>query len=149
MLQSIALTALPLVISFSLSTQPGERYDAINKPSWTPPPVVFPIVWTTLYLAMGYASSRVADTVSLWSVPMLAYLVQLALNMSWTPVFFGQDDFTGALAILRVLIGAVILTTALFWRVDTIAGLLLLPYLAWLGVAHELNRGIVTMNPEL
>lgn len=148
MLQSIALTTLPLLISFSLSSQPGERYDAIQKPSWTPPPIAFPIVWTTLYLLMGYASARVAGAVGLVSIPMLIYAFQLVLNVSWTPVFFGQGKYAQALTILRALIIAVIATIVVFWQVDATAGALLLPYLAWLAVAHELNRGVVRLNPE-
>jgi tryptophan-rich sensory protein len=118
MLQSIALTVLPLLISFSLSTQPSERYDAINKPSWTPPPIVFPIVWTTLYLLMGLASARVAESVGLVSIPILIYAFQLLLNISWTPVFFGQGKYAQALTILRALIIAVIATIVVFWNVD-------------------------------
>jgi len=146
-MQSILLSIAPLIVSFAVARQPGPRYDTIRKPEWTPPPIAFPIVWTILYLSMGYASARVAGASSLWSLPMLAYLIQLALNVSWTPVFFGRGEYATALTILRTLIVAVVITTVLFWRVDWIAGALLLPYLGWLGVAHELNRSIVRMNP--
>lgn len=148
MLQSILLTVLPLLISFSLSSQPDTTYNSIQKPSWTPPPIAFPIVWTTLYLLMGLASARVAESVGLVSIPMLIYAFQLLLNVSWTPVFFGQGKYAQALTILRALIIAVIATIVVFWNVDTIAGALLLPYLVWLGVAHELNRGVVRLNPS-
>lgn len=145
-LQTLILTIAPLLVSFAVASRPSETYDAIRKPDWTPPPYVFPIVWTILYLSMGYASARVADRVSLLSVPMLLYAVQLALNVSWTPVFFGLGEYAKALTILRVLIVTVLATIAAFWQVDHVAGLLLLPYLAWLGVAHGLNSGIVTLN---
>jgi tryptophan-rich sensory protein len=146
MVRSLVLTALPLLISFSLSSGPGERYNAIKKPTWTPPPIVFPLVWTTLYLLMGYASARVAGTAGLLSIPILLYALQLILNISWTPVFFGQGKYRRALTILRVLILAVLATMVVFWQIDTTAGILLLPYLIWLGVAHELNRNIVRLN---
>jgi len=146
-LQTPALTVAPLLVSFIVASQPNDTYDAIKKPDWTPPSYVFPIVWTILYLSMGYASARVADRVSLMSVPMLLYAIQLALNVSWTPVFFGLGEYAQALTILRVLIAAVLVTIVAFWQVDQVAGLLLIPYLAWLGVAHGLNSGIVAMNP--
>ena len=147
MLQRLVLTLLPLVVSFAVASKPGTMYERLRKPSWTPPPIVFPIVWTVLYLSMGYASGIVASSVGLWSLPMLAYAVQLVLNVSWTPVFFGSGAFRTALTILRALIVAVIATTVLFWRTDPGAGALMLPYLGWLGVAHELNRSVVTLNP--
>lgn len=148
MWQTPVLTVAPLLLSFAVAQQPGDMYDAIAKPDWTPPPYVFPIVWTFLYLSMGYASARVAGTVGLVSIPLLVYLVQLMLNVSWTPVFFGQGDFTTALTILRALLFAAIATTVMFWNVDTTAGVLFLPYIGWLLVAHELNRGIVRLNPN-
>lgn len=146
MLQRLVLTILPLAVSFTFADQPGDMYRRIKKPTWTPPPIAFPIIWTALYLLMGYASSRVAASTGLWSLPLLAYAVQLVLNVSWTPVFFGKGEFARALAILRALVVAVVVTAALFWRVDSVAGVLLLPYIAWLGVAHELNRSIVALN---
>lgn len=148
-LPTILLTGAPLLISFFLSQQPGQLYETITKPSWTPPPIVFPIVWTTLYLAMGYASSRVVERIGLVSIPILLYIIQFVLNIMWTPVFFGQGDFPRALAILRTLMITVVLTTVSFWSVDTVSGSLLLPYIVWLCVAHELNRSIVSLNPKL
>lgn len=147
LLQRLVLTVLPLLVSFTVADKPGEMYQQIKKPAWTPPPLVFPIVWTALYLMMGYASSRVAASAGLLSLPLLVYAVQLVLNVSWTPVFFGKGDFTLALTILRALVAVVVVTAALFWRADVLAGVLLLPYLVWLGVAHELNRSIVALNP--
>ena len=148
MLLPIVLTLFPLLVSFVLAKPPGPRYERLAKPSWTPPPVVFPVVWTVLYLLMGYASARVATTIGLWTVPIAAYAVQLLLNVSWTPVFFGRGDYAAALTILRGLLVAVVWTTIAFWRVDPASGALLLPYIAWLLVAHELNRGVVDLNPQ-
>lgn len=149
MIQSVALTLAPLLTSFAIASQPGAMYETIKKPDWTPPPIAFPIVWTVLYLSMGYASTRVADaTGSLWSIPMIVYWIQLALNISWTPVFFGKGKYATALTILRVLLAAVLVTAVLFWQVDTTSGLLLVPYIAWLFVAHALNWWIVDNNPD-
>jgi benzodiazapine receptor len=146
MLRTIFLTAFPIVVSGIFATKPGISYESIRKPSWTPPPFVFPIVWTILYILMGFASSRVVDIAGFASVPAVLYFVQLVLNLSWTPVFFDRGDFSLALTILRALILTVFATTVAFWRVDTIAGAILVPYIAWLAVAHELNRSIVNSN---
>ena len=147
LLQHLILTVLPLLVSFTIADKPGAMYQQIKKPTWTPPPLAFPWIWTVLYLLTGYASSRVASSNGLLSLPLLMYAVQLILNVSWTPVFFGKGDFKLALTILRALVVAAVVTTALFWRADVLAGVLLLPYLIWLGVAHELNRSIVALNP--
>ena len=149
MIKTIVLTAAPLLMSFALARQPGDAYDSIQKPAWTPPPYVFPIVWTCLYLAMGYASARVAGVAGLFSLPLLVYAVQLALNVSWTPVFFGRGDFSTALTILRGLIIAATATMVLFWNRDTVAGLLFIPYILWLLVAHQLNADIVDLIPPM
>lgn len=147
MIQTIAVTLAPLFLSFLASSRPGVSYQALSKPSWTPPPLAFPIVWTVLYLLMGYASSRVLRTEGWLSWPVALYVVQLVLNISWTPLFFGQGNYVGALWLLRALVVVVVATAVLFWRADTTAGLLLLPYLAWLMVAHALNQEIVRLNP--
>jgi benzodiazapine receptor len=145
-MQALLLTLAPLLVSFAVSSRPGVEYSSLKKPAWTPPPIVFPIVWTCLYLGMGYASARVASVTGLVSLPILAYVLQIVLNISWTPIFFGRGAYAKALTVLRYLIVVAATTMYLFWQVDRAAGLLFVPYLAWLGVAHELNRAIVSMN---
>jgi tryptophan-rich sensory protein len=75
------------------------------------------------------------------------FAVQFVLNLTWTPAFFGAHEMTLALGILVVLDLLVIATVALFWRVRRLAGILLLPYLAWILFATVLNYEFLRMNP--
>ena len=79
---------------------------------------------------------------------MRLWWAQLALNFLWSPVFFAEHQITTALAILVVLDVAVLLTLVLFWKVRRVAGLLLLPYLAWILFATVLNWQFLQLNPD-
>jgi tryptophan-rich sensory protein len=125
-------------------------FDALTKPSIYPQPAVFGIVWTILYVLIGFAAAMVA---SAWgahwrSTALGVFAVQLALNLAWTPVFFGLHQITTALWIIVALDVAVVLTIVLFWRVRRAAGLLLLPYLAWVLFATALTWEFRELNPD-
>ena len=128
-------------------------YDSLSKSPLNPPSWVFGPAWTLLYCLMGVASYRVLATFDQGSTPesvtaVIIYLLQLLLNASWTPVFFGAQRPKLALAILCVLLGLVISTVFLFFRVDKVAGILMLPYVAWVGFASHLNYYIVAHNSD-
>jgi len=131
------------------STADNPWFAALHKPAIYPPPVTFAIVWTALYMLMGLA---VALICAAWGAryrapAVLAFVVQLALNLAWSPVFFGEHEITLALIILGALDLAVLLTLVLFWKVRRVAGLLLLPYLAWVLFATVLNWQFLQLNP--
>jgi translocator protein len=75
-----------------------------------------------------------------------AYLVQLALNLGWTGVFFGLERPGWALAEIAVLAVAVAVTAVLFSRLHRVAGWMLVPYLAWVLFAGSINAGVVALN---
>ncbi len=126
--------------------QPGEWYRSLQKPAWTPPDWVFPVTWTVLYLAMSVAAARVAamdgtgQALAFWSV-------QIALNTLWTPVFFGLKRMRAGLVVIGLLWLAVVATCIAFWGHDRIAGLLFLPYVAWVTIAGALNWSVWRRNP--
>lgn len=125
--------------------RPGQWYKSLNKPGWTPPDVVFPIVWGLLYVAMAYAAWRVWDLEGLH--PALAiWAVQLALNALWSAVFFGMRKPGLALAEVTLLWLAVAANLYAFAQIDAIAGWLLAPYLIWVTIAATLNLQIVRLN---
>lgn len=148
--------ALPgfLVITFCAPalgafTLPGEWYAGLNKPSWNPPSWVFGPAWTLLYTLMAVAAWLVWKQGG-WGRqrrPLVLYFIQLALNAAWTPVFFGAHQMGAALAVIMALWLAILLTLISFWRVRLSAGLLLVPYLAWVTFATTLNFTLWRMNP--
>ncbi|MGH6785806.1 MAG: TspO/MBR family protein [Novosphingobium sp.] len=125
-------------------------FDALAKPSLYPPSAVFGIVWSILYVFIGFALALV---VSARGAPgrgaaIAAWIVQFVLNLAWTPVFFAAHQITGALGVIAALDAAVLVTLVLFWRVRTLAGALLLPYLAWVLFATALNWQFLEANPD-
>jgi len=134
----------------SLATRDAipEWYAALEKPPETPPGWVFGPVWTFLYAVMGVALHRVVVERDrrTRSVALALFCVQLALNAAWTFVFFGGRSTRGGLAVLGLLLPAVALTTLAFLLVNPIAGLLLVPYLAWTAFATRLNVGLARAN---
>jgi tryptophan-rich sensory protein len=126
---------------------PGAWYDALKKPAWTPPNWLFPVAWTTLYIFMSAAAARVAMMEGA-GLAMALWALQIALNTLWTPVFFGLQRLKAGLIILGMMWISVAACTLALFALDTVSGLLFLPYLLWVSVAGALNYSVVQLNPE-
>ena len=127
---------------------PGEWYAGLNKPTWNPPGWIFGPVWSALYTLMGVAAWLVWRQGG-WSaqrVPLCRFLVQLALNAIWTPLFFGLQRPDLAFAEILLLLLAIVWTLAAFRRVHRTAAWMLVPYLAWVSFAAVLNGTLWRMN---
>jgi tryptophan-rich sensory protein len=125
-------------------------FAALAKPGIMPPGWAFPVAWTTLYVMMGLAFAMVLNARGAKgrAAAIAAFLVQLLLNMAWSPLFFALHQVVPAFALIIVLFVVAAATTVLFWRIRPVAGALLLPYLAWLIFASVLNWQIHTLNPN-
>ena len=124
-------------------------YVGLHKPAFNPPNAVFGPVWTVLYVLMALAAWRVWRAGPAGGRRRAAiglYAVQLALNLAWSLIFFGLRRPDLALVEIAVLLIAVLATTAVFWRRDRIAGLMLVPYAAWVAFASALNFAIWRLN---
>jgi len=124
-------------------------YAALTKPAFQPPAWAFGVVWTTLYALMGVALAKVLNeppsqrrSNALW-----LFFGQLALNFAWSPVFFGMRMIDVALVVILVMLFMATAAANLFRRIRTLAGWLLLPYLAWLCLATALNYETGRLNP--
>ena len=119
------------------------------KPSLYPPPQVFGIVWSVLYVVIGIALTLVitARGAPGRGLAIGAFMVQLLLNLAWSPLFFGAHQMVAALVLLVVLDLAIVVTIVLFRRVRPLAAWLLLPYLAWCLFATLLNWQFLEANP--
>ena len=125
-------------------------FDGLLKPDLFPPPALFGIVWTVLYALMGLALALVG---SAWGargrgLAVVLFAAQFLVNLTWSPVFFGMRQITGGLIVIAILDILVVATLVLFWRIRKLAGLLLLPYLAWILFATVLNYEFLQLNPE-
>ncbi len=127
----------------------GPRYLALDRPAWAPPQDAFGIVWPILYLFIGVAGWRTWQAAGAWRAArpaLLLWALQLAVNSSWTGVFFGLSAFTPAIAVIVVLDLLVLATIASFARHDRLAAALLVPYLLWILYATALNIAIAVLN---
>jgi len=128
----------------------AEIYAALAKPPGAPPAAAFSLIWSVLYVLMGIAAAIVWHAVGhprRWPALML-FGLQLLLNFSWTPLFFGLGKIWPALIVLVAIVVVAAMTTWLFFQIRRTAGWLMVPYLAWLGVALYLNVAIGMLNPH-
>ena len=125
-------------------------YVALAKPALTPPGIVFPIVWSLLYIMLGLALALVlsARGARLRWLAVALFAAQLACNLAWTPLFFGAHQVQAALLLLVAILGLTILTTFVFAQIRRVAAWLLVPYMIWLGFAGVLTWRIGQLNPD-
>lgn len=138
----------PLLGSLVLSrwSRPDDWYTLLQKPRWTPAPWVFAPVWTLLYLAMGWAASRVFAKTPMWSIQGVLFGLQLALNYAWSPVFFRLQNIRAALGVAVALAACVAGMLVSYSSVDSMAAALTVPYLVWACFAAWLTFAIKNMN---
>lgn len=153
--QLIGLVAW-LVVTFAAagvgaiaSLDAGAFYSQLSRPQWAPPSWLFGPVWSLLYALMAIAAWLVWRSRGFRANrgALLLFLVQLAANSLWTWLFFAWHQ--GALAFAEILLLwlLIVATVVSFWRVSTVAGLLLLPYLAWVSFASALTLSVWRLNP--
>lgn len=155
------LRILPLIVSIGIPLMLGgavtlfipniqQIYSQLVKPVFAPPPIVFPIVWTMLYVLIGISSYKVYalkyEGIDVSSA-IFIYGIQLLLNFLWSFIFFGFRLYGLAFLELIVLILFVILTIARFYKkAGAKVAALLIPYLIWLLYAGVLNFFIWMLN---
>ncbi|MDO4743194.1 MAG: TspO/MBR family protein [bacterium] len=124
-------------------------YKTINKPPFAPPAILFPVVWTLLYLLMGISSYLI------WTAKnnnqekanaLFVYGIHLAVNFLWPIIFFNLRAFLFAFIWILLLLFLIITVLILFKKISKTAALLLLPYLAWVTFATYLNLAIFILN---
>ena len=120
-------------------------YRALELPPYAPPSWLFGPVWSLLYVMIGVAGWLLWRAGG-WDRVMWLWVVQLVLNLGWTPLFFAADMYVVALVEIVLLAGAVALLIAWSWHRSRVAAWLLVPYLAWVGFAPALTAGLVVLN---
>ncbi|AIN73226.1 tryptophan-rich sensory protein [Flavobacterium psychrophilum] len=152
----ISISACVLVgLLSSLATQSSVNtwFLTLKKPFFNPPSWIFPLVWTILYILMGYSfaiiwsnesqSKRNKETIK---KAMFLFAVQLALNALWSVLFFGLCNPFLALIEILLLWLMILETIKMFTKIDDFASKLLIPYLAWVSFAVILNGSIWFLN---
>ena len=138
-LTTLGLGSLPaLFVKFN-------EYKNVIKPPLSPPGVLFPIVWTILFILMGISIYRVTNNIDNKNLVIL-YYAQLIVNALWTPIFFGLNSYLFAFIWLLLLLILVVIMTIKFYNVDKVSAYLLIPYIIWLLFAGYLNLGVYLLN---
>jgi tryptophan-rich sensory protein len=124
-------------------------FDTLRKPMFMPPGWTFGVVWPILYALMGVALAMVLvdRTSDRRGYALTMFLIQLVLNLAWSPIFFAAHDITLAKWVIFVMAMTAAAAAGQFLRIRKAAGLLMVPYLAWLVFAVVLNGAIDTLNP--
>jgi len=128
--------------------EPGQWYEILEKPSWTPPNWMFPVVWPILYTLMAVSAWLVWTEFGFQKArqALMWFGFQLALNAAWSWLFFGEHLIGTALAEILLLWIAILFTMMLFWKKNNLAGWLMMPYFLWVGYASALNFAIFQLN---
>lgn len=149
LLISIGIAELVGILSAVLSGNSWGFYKELNRPPFSPPGIVFPIVWVILYALMGisaYLIERSPNQEAEKQKALRIYAAQLFLNFLWSIVFFRFQLPGVSLIIILALILLVALMISSFYKVEPLAAYLNIPYLIWLVFAAYLNIGIVALN---
>lgn len=148
----IVCLLIPLAVgglSAWLSGGGMQAFAQLNKPPLSPPGWLFPVVWTVLYLLMGFASWLVLTSdkpKKQIKSALQIYGLQLVVNFFWSIIFFSQQRYLFAFFWLLLLWVMIIMTMMRFYRIRELAGELLLPYFLWVTFAGYLNFAIYLLN---
>ena len=152
----LALVTCPLIVFLgsasgwvSNSGYGNEWFDALLKPSFMPPGWAFGVVWPILYLLMGLALAIIlAEPPSpRRKLALILFFIQLALNFAWSPIFFAAHNISLAKIVIFLMAALAAAAAGQFLRLRKPAGVLMVPYLAWLIFAATLNSAIERLNP--
>ena len=144
---SIAIALAVGALSGFLSMEGMESFESFNQPPLSPPAILFPIVWTILYILMGISSAIV------WEKgkgrngrALLIYALQLIVNFFWSIIFFNLNAFLFAFIWLLLLLLLIVLMIIEFYKIDKTAAFLQIPYLIWVSFAGYLTIMTYLLN---
>lgn len=146
----IVAILLPLAVggvSALLTMGSMDIYETINTPSFAPPGIVFPIVWTFIYILMGISSGIIYNSKSKdKDNALFIYIIQLMVNFVWSIIFFNLRAFLLAFLLIIVLWVLIVLMISRFYKIDKTAAYLQIPYLLWVTFAGILTLVIYLLN---
>jgi len=143
---------IPLIIGFSGSFftrgSISSWYVTIHKPSFNPPNWIFALVWTIMYIIIGFSFyfTWIKLPISQFKSQFYIFVIQLLLNFLWSVLFFGLKNPIAALADILLLWLSILLLIIAFYHISEISSYLLIPYLLWVTFASVLNYSIINMN---
>lgn len=144
--------AIPLAVGLisGFLTRGGvqEFNESVAKPFFMPPSILFPIVWTILYILMGIATYiiDISHHSGNKQYAMKLFYIQLAFNFLWSFIFFSWGNYLLALLWLVAMLVLIVLTTLEFYKIAPKAAYLMIPYIVWVAFAGVLNFSVYLLN---
>ncbi|WP_420407944.1 TspO/MBR family protein [Hoeflea sp.] len=147
-MSAIAIAILVIIAAASGAVfKPGDWYESLRRPDWTPPNWAFPVVWSILYIAIGVSGWLIWEAQGL-GLAMGLWLLQLVFNAAWSWLFFGMRRMDLAFVDVCALLLSILAYIAVAAPVSQTAALLFVPYALWVATAATLNRSVWRLNPE-
>ena len=146
-LKTLFYIFFPLLVGtlVGIATRPYIEYNTLNKPIFSPPSIVFPIVWSILYLLIGisyYLFKRKDDDFKTTYV----YYLQLFVNYLWSCIFFVFQYYFFSIIWIILLDVLVVILFILYLKKNKVSAYLIIPYMIWLLIATYLTIGIYILN---
>lgn len=136
---------IPLILGSIIGLLTSGNYNEIIMPKFTPPKILFPIVWSILYISMGI-SRYIIDSKEHNHSAITIYRIGLIVNLVWPFLFFNFKWYLFSFLWIILLITLVTIMIIKFLKLSKISGLLQIPYLLWLIFASILNFAVYTLN---
>lgn len=135
------------LISSSFTFKPLKTwYKNLKKPSFNPPNSIFGPVWITLYALMGISFYFIIINPQRSTVAITVFILQLVLNFCWSFIFFTLKQLTFAFVEIVLLLCMILATIIVFWPINPLSSLLLIPYFLWVSFATLLTYSIIKLN---
>jgi tryptophan-rich sensory protein len=147
----LAVSFAAAAIGGAGSSNSADFYQQLQRPPFAPPAWVFGPVWTALYTLLAISAWLIWRERGVRGVrlALAVFISQLVLNALWTWIFFTWREGALAFVEILVLLLVIVLNVILFWRIRSLAGALLLPYVVWVTYASVLTYSIWRRNPQL
>lgn len=123
-------------------------YKDIKKPKWTPPNIVFPLVWIPLKIMQSVALWLVWKSVEPKTAALAAFGIHLALGNYWNITFFGRHEMRRSIPVMLAFWASIAASIATFSATSPAAAYLMVPTQIWVSIAAKLNYDIVKLNPD-
>ena len=147
---SIAISLLVGLLAALLTKDNMDIYEKLNTPPLSPPSILFPIVWTVLYVLMGISAANIYGYRFSEPEPvrrgLTFYAASLVLNFGWSIIFFNTGAYIFAFIWLLALLYSIIRTALEYKKLSLFSAILQIPYILWVAFAGYLNLGIAILN---
>lgn len=147
---SILIALVTGGLSALLTSGNMDLYSTIITPPLAPPSILFPIVWTILYILMGISAAMIYNTetapLSQRKSALYTYGISLLFNFFWSIIFFNNRQFLFAFIWLLALLFLIVRTIMKYYKINPVAAYLQIPYLLWVTFAGYLNFAIWVLN---